>query len=312
MFIKNFENINRNDVPEAGGKGAFLGELTRLGIEVPPGFVILTSAYDHFVKYNGLSVLIRENFSALKNGRKSVTEVSDELTSLFNRGEIPHDLTNEIREHYSLLGAGLVAVRSSATAEDNPEHSWAGQLESFLNVTPDTLLASVKQCWASLFTQRAITYSMNENEADVLIRVAVVVQEMVNPEISGIAFSVNPVSENFNELVIEAAYGLGEAIVQGEITPDHYCIDKRSFDFIEKMPSHQEHGIFRLENGRNGWKMIDPEKAGKQKLNDAELKKLARMVMDIENLAGFPCDIEWTYHDLRFSFVQCRPITTLS
>ena len=311
MYTKTFNLINRNDVQEAGGKGAFLGELTRNGVIVPPGFVVLTQAFDRFLNAHNLNTRIKDSFIRLNRGESSIEAISDELISFFYDAEIPEDIAKEIESQYARLGVKLVAVRSSATAEDNADRSWAGQLESFLNVTSDSLLLSVKRCWASLYSQRAISYTLNEKEKPEPIQVAVVIQEMVNPEVSGIAFSVNPVTENYNEMIIEAAFGLGEAIVQGEITPDHYCINKSSFAMPDIITSIQERGIYMLEDGTTGWKYIDKEKGMQQKLSESEITELAKMVIVIENIAGFPCDIEWTYYKGRFNFVQCRPITTL-
>ena len=311
MYTKTFDLITRNDVGEAGGKGAFLGELTRRGVIVPPGFVVLTQSFDHFLNANNLNTRIKDSFNTLNRGEGSIETISDELISFFDNAEIPQDIVKDIKSQYSLLGAELVAVRSSATAEDNADRSWAGQLESFLNVSSDNLLLSVKRCWASLYSKRAISYTLNEQENPEPISVAVVIQEMVNPEISGIAFSVNPVNEDRDEMIIEAAFGLGEAIVQGEITPDHYRINKTSFAMLDIIPSIQEHGIFMLEDGTTGWKHIDKQKGGLQKLSDNEITELVKAVIAIENIAGFPCDIEWTYYKGRFNFVQCRPITTL-
>jgi pyruvate,water dikinase len=297
---------------EAGGKGAFLGELTRNGVIVPPGFVVLTQAFDCFLKAHNLNTRINESFVTLNRGEGSIEAISNEFLSFFYNAEMPEEIAREIASQHSLLGAALVAVRSSATAEDNADRSWAGQLESYLNVSAENLLHSVKRCWASLYSQRAISYTLNEKEKSDPIQVAVVIQVMVNPEISGIAFSVNPVNENYDEMIIEAAFGLGEAIVQGEITPDHYCINKKSFAIVDIFPSTQERGIYKLEDGTTGWKNIEKEKGEQQKLNEPEITELAKMVIAIEKIAGLPCDIEWTYYNGRFNFVQCRPITTLN
>jgi pyruvate,water dikinase len=297
---------------EAGGKGAFLGELTQNVILVPPGFVILTNAFEHFLNFHNLNTFIKNSFDSLNHGESSIEDISNAFISVFNNNEIPEDIAKEIQSQYALLGAELVAVRSSATAEDNANRSWAGQLESYLNVSADNLLLSVKKCWASLYSQRAISYYLNEKDNTDAVQVAVVIQAMVNPQISGIAFSVNPVNEDYDEIIIEAAFGLGEAIVQGEITPDHYCINKTTFAIVDIFPSTQERGIYRLEDGTTGWKNIEKEKGEQQKLNKLEIAELAKMIITIEKIAGFPCDIEWTYYNGRFNFVQCRPITTLN
>jgi len=299
-------------VPEAGGKGAFLGELSQHDVNVPPGFVVLTRAFDSFVNIHHLNTRIEATFVSLSKGEISTETSSKELMSFFNNLEMPHEIANEIEQQYALLESKLVAVRSSATAEDNADRSWAGQLESYLNVSADNLLASVKRCWASLFSARAISYTLKEQGKYVPIQVAVVIQEMVNPEISGIAFSVDPVTENYDEMIIEAAFGLGEAIVQGAITPDHYRIQKSSYKILDFIPSVQERGVYMLEDGTTNWKIIDREKGEQQKLTEHEITELAKMVITIENIAGFPCDIEWAFNKGMFHFVQCRPITTLT
>jgi len=311
MYTKSFEGISRADVTAVGGKGAFLGELTRHGVPVPPGFVVLTGAFDRFLSESGLSDRIRDDLLALRQSRASVEAVSEELTSRIVKGAIPDSIAAEIVESHAALGAPLVAVRSSATAEDNADHSWAGQLESCLNVAPGEVLDSVKRCWASLFSKRAIAYRLGEAADLESIQVAVVVQAMVNPEVAGIAFSVDPVTENREEMIIEAVFGLGEPIVGGQLTPDHYRVSKESLSVVESFLSPQERGVFRLDDGTTGWKSLDAATVSRQKLDDREIGALAAMVVSIERIAGFPCDVEWVYDRGRFAIVQCRPITTL-
>ncbi len=312
MFTKKIDELNREDVMQAGGKGAFLGELTQKGATVPTGFVVLTSAFEQFVSAGHLHEHINHSLEEVRKSQKSAKEAADELKSLFDKSEFPGEIAQEINQQFKMLGLELVAVRSSATAEDNAERSWAGQLESYLNITRSNLLHSVKKCWASLFSERAIAYRLSDPDNSESIQVAVVVQQMVNPEISGIAFSVNPVSENFNEIIIEAAFGLCEPVVQGEITPDHYVIEKASLKVVDIFPASQERGVYKLFDGTTGWKTIDPATAIRQKLNNAEIIQLAEKVIIIEKIAGFPSDIEWTYDNGQFYFVQCRPITTLN
>lgn len=312
MYTKTFQQISRHDVAEAGGKGAFLGELTRQGVAVPPGFVVLTRAFSRFLEANRLADRIASATAFLRQGSVSPASVSRELRAVMESGAIPDDMAKEILARHAALGAALVAVRSSATAEDNAEHSWAGQLESTLNVTSETLLHRVKECWASLFSERALAYSLKDTAADGPIRVAVVIQEMINPEVAGIAFSVDPVTENPEDMVIEAGFGLGEAIVQGEITPDHYLVRKGTFSLVDAFLSAQDRGIYRLADGSTGWKELDAVTANRRKLDDADISRLAGMVAAIEKIAGFPCDVEWVYDQGRFFIVQCRPITTLA
>lgn len=311
-YTKAFMNISRGDVLSVGGKGALLGELTRRDVPVPPGFVVCTSAFTRFLDACGLLERYRNGFMELRRGALSVEQFSRELTELIVKGVMPEEIAEEIRERHALLDAPLVAVRSSATAEDNAEHSWAGQLDSYLNVSADGLLQSVKRCWASLFTERSLAYELQDNSDHEPARVAVVIQKMINPESAGIAFSVNPVTENRDEMIIEAGFGLGEAVVQGEITPDHYVVEKSTFTIVEKYLSPQERGVYRLADGSTGWKPLDADLTSRQKLDDHEIAKLSKMVVAIEEMVGFPSDIEWVYDDHKFYIVQCRPITTLS
>jgi phosphoenolpyruvate synthase/pyruvate phosphate dikinase len=311
MYTKTFSEISRADVAEAGGKGAFLGELTQNEICVPPGFVILTNTFSRFLDSLNLSAQIQEAFIALRQGAKTAETVSDEITKRILEGEIPEDISMEIIDQHKKLETKFVAVRSSATAEDNAENSWAGQLESFLNVTDETLLQRVKQCWASLFSKRAIAYRLHQTKDDDLILVAVVIQKMVNPEVAGIAFSVDPVTENTNAMIIEAVYGLGESIVQGEITPDHYSVLKASLSITDIFQSSQERGIYLMDDLTTGWKNIDPEFTYRQKLDSSEIIKLAGFITSIEQIAGFYCDIEWALHKGQFFILQCRPVTTM-
>jgi len=311
MYTRAFEEISRVDVPGAGGKGAFLGELTRHGVSVPPGFVVLTDAFRRFLEAEGLDGPIRETLDAARRGAVSEEAAAEELSRRILNGSLPSEMAEEISRHHAKLGADLVAVRSSATAEDNADRSWAGQLESYLNVTAETLLSSVKRCWASLFSRRAIAYRLRGAAADDDIDVAVVVQSMVNPEVAGVAFSVDPVTENPDEIVIEAVFGLGESMVQGAVTPDHYQVSRSTLAVLDVFLSPQERGIYRLEDGSTGWKELDAETVGRRKLDDAGLAKLAEQVVAIEKVAGFPCDVEWAWERGRFSIVQCRPITTL-
>jgi Phosphoenolpyruvate synthase/pyruvate phosphate dikinase len=311
-YTKTFRDISGHDVLSVGGKGALLGELTQYDIPVPPGFVVCTHAFTRFLNANGLLDLPEKGFMSLCQENVSAKRLSHELTELIQSSVMPADIAAEIQEQYAILSAALVAVRSSATAEDNAEHSWAGQLESYLNVSAGQLLDSVKKCWASLFSERALTYRLHETSGHEPVQVAVVVQEMINPEVAGIAFSVDPVAEDRDKMIIEAGFGLGEAVVQGQITPDHYVVEKHSFSIFDKFLSPQIRGIYYLKDGSTGWKGLDPGITSRQKLEDPDISKLGKMVAAIEQLVGFPCDIEWVYDNRQFYIVQCRPITTLS
>ena len=301
------------DATIAGGKGASLGEMTQAGIPVPEGFVVLSSTFDHFLQETDLT---QEIETILKNvdhkAIHTVESASEKVRGLIEAQEIPEDIANEVVEAFKILRAEFVAVRSSATAEDGAEHAWAGQLDSFLNTTEKNLLENVKKCWSSLFTPRAIFYRFEKELHGTQISVAVVVQKMIQSEASGIAFSVHPITEDRNQLIVEAGYGLGEAIVSGAITPDSYVVEKEPRKIIDTNVNTQKRGIFKKADGGNEWKELSEPKASSQVLNEKEILELADLVMKIEKHYGFPCDIEWAYENERFYITQSRPITTLS
>lgn len=278
MFTKPFNQISKHDAARAGGKGASLGEMTQAGIPVPPGFVILAGAFEQFLKETDLNVEIDSILHTVNHQEMHTVEhASERIQKLILEAKMPEDIASEIKSEFTKLGAEFVAVRSSATAEDSASAAWAGQLDSFLNTNEETLLANVKKCWASLFTPRAVFYRFEtylrqgfggqEGLHDQKISVAVVVQKMVASEKSGIAFSVHPVTEDRNQLIIEAGFGLGEAIVSGQITPDSYVVEKddsknivHSLASTEKQVDTQQEAeinpvqkFINLMTGRNLW-----------------------------------------------------------
>lgn len=317
-LVRNFSKLSRNDADLAGGKGASLGEMIQAGIPVPPGFVVLSAAFEQFIHETGLvheidSVLHKVNHKEIH----TVEAASEAIRALILHAEMPEDIKGEIDASFKLLDTKYVAVRSSATAEDGMDHAWAGQLESYLNTTESDLLTKVKLCWSSLFTPRAIFYRFEKGLHATKISVAVVVQKMVESEISGIAFSVHPVTEDRNQLIIEAGFGLGEAIVSGSVTPDSYVVEKEPRNILDINVSTQERGLYRsehahAEHGNNEWVQIAEPKASSQVLTEAQILEFSEIILTIENHYGFPCDIEWAYETGKFYIVQSRPITTLS
>lgn len=310
-FIKTFKQISKRDVLVAGGKGASLGEMTQAKIPVPRGFVILASAFDKFLEETDLGIEIEAKLRKVNlKDINSVERVSNEIMDLILDTEFPKDIAKEIQKEFSNLKARYVAVRSSATAEDLSVASWAGELESYLNTTKGNLLENVKKCWASLFTPRAIFYRFEKRLNDAKISVAVVVQKMVQSEISGICFTVHPVTKDYGQMIIEAGYGLGEAIVGGKITPDTYTIHKEKWKILDKNIEKQEVMIIKNKNG-NIEREVQKSKREKQKLSDSKILKIAKICQAIENRYKKPQDIEWTFEKGKFYIVQSRPITTL-
>ena len=312
-LTRNFKNINKGDSDIAGGKGASLGEMTQAGISVPPGFVVLSTTFDEFIKEADLiqeidAVIDQVNHKDIN----SVEVASEKIQALIKNAVMPDHIAKEIKMKFKDLGVEFVAVRSSATAEDGVDNAWAGQLDSFLNTTENDLLEKVQHCWASLFTPRAIFYRFEKGLHTTKISVAVVIQKMIDSEFSGVAFSVHPVTEDKNQLIIEAGFGLGEAIVSGQITPNSYVVEKEPKRIIDINVSNQERGLYRAKNGGNEWLEIKEPKASSQVLNEKQISELSDIIIVIENLYNFPCDVEWTYEDKKFYIVQSRPITTMS
>ena len=291
-YTKQINQLTNNDISIAGGKGASLGEMTQASFPVPDGFVILTSSFDTFIKENNLDSQIQNILNTVDlNDARSVQEASDKIQSLILSAQIPEKIKDEIETEFDSLNTSLVAVRSSATTEDSTENAWAGQLDSYLNTLKEKLTENVKKCWASLFTPRAIFYRFENNLDADKISVAVVVQKMVASQSAGVAFSIHPVTQNPNHILIEATFGLGEALVSGSITPDNYVVDK------EKLPD--ESAIVDINVNRE-----------KQVLSKEQILELAQLVVKIEKHYAKPQDIEWAFADGKFYIVQSRPITT--
>lgn len=307
-----FESLSSKDVGIAGGKGASLGEMTRADIPVPPGFVVLSSAFEKFLEETDLSIEIDTILGSVKHKEiHTVENASEKIHDLILNAEIPKEIVDEIQKFFKILDTKYVAVRSSATAEDSANAAWAGQLESYLNTTEDNLLKNVKKCWASLFTPRAIYYRFDKKLHKQKISVAVVIQKMIQSEMSGIAFSVHPVTQDRNQIIIEAGFGLGEAIVSGAITPDSYVIEKDSQKILDKNINTQTRALVR-SNAENVWVDLPKEKGEQQVLTDEEIIDLAELIKRIESHYAFPVDIEWARENEQFYVVQSRPITTLS
>ena len=310
MHIKRFSELSAADSAVAGGKGASLAEMTNAGLPVPQGFVVLSSAFERFLQENKLERRIQLEISKVDlNDTAMLSFASETIQGLITACQMPADLALEIKSAFKALASRFVAVRSSATAEDSSSAAWAGQLDTYLNTTEDNLLENVRRCWASLFTQRAIFYRLEKGLRDQRISVAVVVQGMIESETSGIAFSVHPVTQDRNQLVIEAGFGLGEAIVSGQITPDNYVVDKHGCKITEKTVSEQRKKLVRSSGGGNEWQDI---RAPEQKLSDKQIIELAKIIITIEKHYGFPVDVEWAYANGKFFITQARPITTLS
>ncbi len=312
-LILPFKKINKSSVSLAGGKGASLGEMTQAGLAVPPGFVVLASTFDRFVEEADIVDDIQAELDKVNyKDTNSIDRASVVIREIIKETKVPKDIQIVILNSFQDLGAKFVAVRSSATAEDSKTASWAGELETYLFVTNKNLLDTVKTCWSSLFTPRAIFYRHEKKLLKTKVSVAVVVQKMVNSEISGICFTVHPVTKDYNQMIIEAGYGLGEAIVSGMITPDSYIIDKRDELILDISIAKQEKMII-TKGASGGTKnaVVPKAKQAKQKLAGPKIMELARLCAKIEKHYKHPQDIEWAVEKGKLYILQSRPITTL-
>lgn len=312
-----FEDVDKNDLPLVGGKGANLGELTKAGIPVPPGFIVTTVSYFNFLEEAGIREEMGNILEPLNpEDTEQLLQISTKIKDVITSAEMPQDIADEIREAYRELG-GFVAVRSSATAEDLADASFAGQQRTFLNIQgEDDVVTAVQECWASLFEPRAIFYRNEHGIDHMQVGIAVPVQRMVQSEAAGVIFTMEPVT-NESKITIEAVYGLGEAVVSGEMTPDYYLVDKEHFTILEKQIVEQDWQLVKSSesdsgvDGTNVRLTVSDELRKEQKLSDDEIISLAKLGAKIEDHYQFPQDIEWAKEGGELYVVQTRPITTL-
>ena len=302
------------DLETVGGKGMSLAKLANAGLPVPGGFHVTTEAYRQFVTVNNLQTKIEAALRTADPALPATLETaSNTIGGFFARAEIPGELANAIVNAYAELSGSnpAVAVRSSATAEDLPDASFAGQQETYLNIAgADQVLEATKKCWASLWTARAIGYRARQNIGAEGVALAVVVQLLINAEAAGIMFTANPMNGNLDETVINAAWGLGEAVVGGAVTPDTLTISKLTDGLIERETAEKLVMTVRTETGTEEQPVPD----SLQKipvLSDEQAAQLTRYGVEIEELYGMPMDIEWTLVDGEFAIVQARPVTAM-
>jgi pyruvate,water dikinase len=308
-----FSEVTKEDIPLVGGKGANLGEMTRAKLPVPPGFIITSGAYFDFIRENGLDRFIAKETKGLDpENSKKLNDISDHIQKAIYERDLPPKLVKEIEKAYAEMHEGPVAVRSSATAEDLPDASFAGQQATFLNIEGKAkLIKAIRECWASLFEARAIYYRTVNNFDHLKVGIAVPVQKMVQAEVAGIMFTVDPVNSDETKLVIDAGLGLGEAVVSGSITPDHYIVDKEKMEINSKEIGAQEWKIVRNSAGDNEHVSLKDNEKKAQKLTDEQIISLAKIGLEVEKHYGKPQDTEWALEGGSFYMVQARPVTTL-
>jgi rifampicin phosphotransferase len=310
MLILPLNALGRGDLVLAGGKGANLGELVRAGFPAPAGFVVTTVAYDYFVAHSSIDKTISQALSDKRENGAAIREA-------FERAPIPSELEHAVKAAYQQLGQGPVAVRSSATAEDLPRAAFAGQQDSYLNVIgPESVLSAVRRCFASLWTDRATAYRERQRIDAQNVKLAVVVQRLIRSEVAGVLFTANPVTGARDEIVIDAAPGLGEALVSGRVTPDHLLIRKRrwrgGWRILERNRGRHEVVVRpRVEGGTEQVSQEEVDDAVWPQLSDRQALQLARLGTAIQRHFGYPQDIEWALADGKLFIIQARPMTAL-
>ncbi|MCE7985267.1 MAG: phosphoenolpyruvate synthase [Caldilinea sp. CFX5] len=313
-LVVGLEQVRATDLPLVGGKAANLGELTAAGFQVPPGFCVTTVAFDAFMAvYPKQQSLLQRLATLSPADLESVRQLGAEVRSELHETPIPPPVAAAVVATWRALGDEYAyAVRSSATAEDQPDSSFAGQQDTYLNVRGEAaLLASVRNCWASLFTDRAILYRLQRHVDNQNVRIAVVVQRMVEPQVAGILFTADPVTNQRHLLSIDASFGLGEALVSGLVSADLYQVDKRQMQIVKRQVADKQLQILASPTGGVRQEALTADQRQQAALSDEQILALARIGAKIEQHYGRPQDIEWAIRDEQMYVLQARPITTL-
>ncbi len=313
-----FKEIDKGDIPLVGGKGANLGEMYQAGFPIPNGFCLTANSYQLMLAENKLTAKIQAMLAGLDvHNSHKLEAIAEDIQKIILKADVPQTIVSQVFDLYRHLKPGehspLVAVRSSATAEDLPDASFAGQQESYLNIKGEAnLIQAIRKAWASLFGGRAIFYRATKGFDHFKVSLAIPVQLMVQSRVSGVMFSVNPVTNNKGQIVIEAIWGLGDYIVQGVVTPDHYIVDKADFHLHSRLVSPQE--IMEIYEYPSGVKRVkvDRHLVDEAKLSDDEVITLAKIGEKIHQHYYFPQDMEWAIQDGKIFITQSRPITTLT
>jgi pyruvate,water dikinase len=312
MAVLWLDDVRADDLAAVGGKAASLGEMTSAGLPVPPAFIVTADTYRSFIEETGIETELFEAVDVDTDDSKALATAAERAQELICGTPLPDELREEILGAYEEIGAGsAVAVRSSATAEDLPDASFAGQQETFLNVTGEDLLERVRECWASLFTQRAIYYRQEQGFDHSAVDIAVVVQEMVDADKSGVMFTSHP-STGAPVVTIEAAWGLGEAVVSGAVTPDNYVINRATGDLKEvSVATKKVMHVRDPETGETVERAVPEAEREERVLSAGELDALRDLGEEIEAYYGDPQDVEWAIEDGEVYLLQSRPITTI-
>ncbi len=318
VYVTWFEELTKRDIALAGGKGANLGEMACAGLPIPPGFVVTSQAYQHLLKENRTRRDLARLLGKIEvDDQEQLKLQSNRIRDIIMKCRVPVSINDAILGNYKKLSEHatppvFVAVRSSATAEDLSGASFAGQQDTYLNVCAEDLISSVQRCWSSLFTPRAIFYREKRGFDHNRVSMAVIVQKMINADKAGVMFTVNPVTCEENQIIIEAVWGLGEGVVSGTITPDHYVIDKNAGKIVTAVVASKRIMFVRDETtGKTIETKVPQEKVDAQILTEQELRMLVELGNQVERHYGQPQDVEWAIERENVYLLQSRPVTGL-
>jgi pyruvate,water dikinase len=305
MFVKFLDEIKEPKVSELGGKGYSLAVLTNNGFNVPRGFILISEAFFEYLKKNNMIEKVRKLSSEIDEN--NFREKSREIRNLILSGKIQENIESEVKEALSKLNANHVSVRSSAVSEDSLKASFAGLLDTFLNVKAEisSVLENVKKCWASLFNDRAVIYRIKKKIPH-LEGMAVIIQEMIPAEVSGVAFTIHPMDKK--SLVIEASYGIGDMVVGGKVEPDEYVVDRETLEIKERKIGKKDKMTI---IGNEGIKVVNVEKEliERETLSSNKIKEIAKLSLKVEEVFKYPQDIEWCIWRDKLWLLQSRAIT---
>lgn len=306
------KNITQKDVPTVGLKGANLGEMYNI-VSVPNGFCLTVNAYDEFLESTNIKEEIFRKLNSFDINTEQLNTISSEIRALIDKQDVSNEIIKNVVENYKLLQNKYVAVRSSSTAEDLVNASFAGQYETYLNVKGENaIIEAIRNCWSSLFTSRAIFYRQKRGFKHEEVKISVIIQEMITSEKSGIISTATPTDQNKEEMIIESSYGLGKSIVSSQVEPDQYIIKKDSFEIININIGSKSIAIVKGENGENINIKTTKKQQDTQLLNTNEIKQLAKTAIKIEQHFKKPQNIEWAIWQEMIYILQARPITGLN
>lgn len=311
MLIKTFKELRKDMYEECGGKASHLGELTSLGLNVPAGYTVLGSAYYHHLEVHGLIEKIKAIVTTIDfNTYEDAEQKTQVIRNMIVDAEMPPEIEKEIMEHYGMLPGDkdpFVAVRSSVAMKNSAISSFPGLMDTYHYIKGAVqVVEKVKECWASVWSTRAAVTRHNKKLDHEKAVIAPTIQLMVNSEVAGVAFTINPITKAQDEIMIESNWGLGETVVSGKVTSDLYIVDKKTWEIKDKIIANKEHSYVQAVGGGGTWIDVEPSKAKAPTLTSEMVKELCRVARIIEDHYGYPQDIEWAFEKGQLYILQAR------